>query len=135
MCNSAGDSRKARQRRTKRRKCGKKKECVLPPQPPWSPDQETDAPDTDAALKDYADSDTDASDETRMFRATRAYALSDEYKQTHWPTMPEHCDICRRSRQQKKKLARRPQRTYTKFGDPITCDHILMKDISSHPGT
>ena len=99
---------------------------VPPPPPPYQPSE---------AGGPVGLSDSEVDDETLTRRTMREMALTEEHLRTHTPALPDYCEVCRRAkRAQKKKLAKQSKRQPTKFGDIITCDHILMKDIFGYPG-
>lgn len=56
-------------------------------------------------------------------------AKSWDHKLNHKPGMPKHCEECFRGKmRRKRRFAKNSKRIATKFGQQVTCDHVLMKD-------
>ena len=68
-------------------------------------------------------------DDDPVRRSLYAEAQTIDHKLNHKPSLPKHCSECLQAKMRRKRRYRHSfNRDPKKFGDIVTCDHVLMKD-------
>ena len=85
--------------------------------------------------EETADESSEDEDQPIARRSLWDVANSVDHWLTHKPGLPKHCEDCLRAKTRRmRRTAKKESRSPKKFGDLITCDHVLMKDWLGYKG-
>ena len=98
-------------------------------------DDDNDDKDDNGGVDDDVTDDDCHSETEKARRNLFDVAQSEEHLRNHKPCLPNHCEICRRAKAKHRRRCRKAKhRLAQKFGDVVTCDHVMMRDWMENPG-